>query len=138
MLHEENHVAGRHLGFQVVTLYMVPSSAPLEVYANMAGSFIAFDNHVRRVTSKVSLFKFKMSVESDRDNLLIKLSNRKSAQPVEDVIEFARTLDDQYAEQKRSIRRLPVSGHVGLATDEMAMASVNWGWQACTTLASCF
>ena len=38
-------VATRHLGFQVVALYMVPSSVPLEVYANSAGSFIiAFDN----------------------------------------------------------------------------------------------
>ena len=119
-------------------LYMVPSSIPLVVYANIVGSFIAFDNHVHRVTSKVSLFKFKMSVESDRDNLLIKLSNRKSAQPVEDAIEFARVLDDKYAQQKQSIRSLPVSGHVGLATDEMAMASVKWGWQACTTLTSCF
>ena len=81
LLHKENHVAGRHLGFQVVMLYMVPSSVPLVVYANIAGSFTAFDSHVRCVTSKVSLFKFKMSMESDGDNLLIKLSNRKSAQP---------------------------------------------------------
>ena len=127
LLHEENHVGGRHLGFQVVTLYMVPSSIPLVLYANIAGSFIAFDNHVRRVTSKISLFKFKIIVESDRDNLLIKLSNRKSVQPVEDDLEFARALDDKYAQQKMSIQSLSVSGHVGLATAEMAMASVKWG-----------
>ena len=62
---------------------MVPSSVPLVVYANIAGSFIAFDNHVHRVTSKVSLFKFKMSGKGDRGNLLIKLSNCKSTHPVE-------------------------------------------------------
>ena len=48
---------------------MVPSSVPLVVYANIAG--------------KVSLFKFKMSMEGDRNNLFIKLSNCKSAYPVE-------------------------------------------------------
>ena len=62
---------------------MIPSSVPLVIYASVTGSFIAFDNHVPRVTSKVSLFKLKVSMEGDCDNSLINLSNHKSAYPVE-------------------------------------------------------
>ena len=38
---------------------------------------------MHHVTSKVSLFKSKKRVEGDCDNLLIELSNRKSAHPAE-------------------------------------------------------
>ena len=60
-LHEKI-VARRHLGFQVVSLYMVSFNVPLAVYANIAGSFTAFDNHVCCVTSKVSLFNDVVSL----------------------------------------------------------------------------
>ncbi|KAJ7381236.1 hypothetical protein OS493_001352 [Desmophyllum pertusum] len=33
-------------------------------------------------------------------------------------------LDDKYAHQKQFIQSLPVSGHVGLAKDEMAMSLI--------------
>ena len=57
LLHEENHAARRHLGFQVVTLYMVSSSVPLVAYASIEGSFIVFDN--RRVTIKLAYLNLK-------------------------------------------------------------------------------
>ena len=43
---------------------------------------------------------------------------------VEDILVFAHALDEKYAEQKESIRRLQFSGHVGLLADEMAMVLI--------------
>lgn len=47
---------------------------------------------------------------SDQNNLFNQLNNRDSTYSVEDIIEFAHTLDDKYAEQKEFIRRLQSSG----------------------------
>ncbi|KAL9976600.1 hypothetical protein ACROYT_G013921 [Oculina patagonica] len=54
--------------------------------------------------------------------LFVARDNRDNTFSVEDIIAFARGLDEKYAEQKESIRRLQFSGHVGLPADEMAMA----------------
>ena len=49
-------------------------------------------------------------MESDQNNLFNQLNNHDSTYSVEDIIEFAHTLDDKYAEQKEFIRRLQFSG----------------------------
>lgn len=60
-------------------------------------------------------------VKSDQNRLFSHLK-RDSTFSVEEILAFARELDENYAEQKESIRRLQFNGHVGLPADEMAMA----------------
>lgn len=80
----------------------------------------------------MSSFEFKMreeinqSMESDRSDLFDQLNYMycDSTSWVEDVLVFAHALDEKYAEQKESIRRLQFSGHVGLLADEMAMVLI--------------
>lgn len=58
------------------------------------------------------------SVESDRNDLFDQLNYCDSTSSVEDILAFAHALDEKYAEQKESIRRLQFNGHVGLPADE--------------------
>lgn len=68
-----------------------------------------------------------MSIESDQDSLFKLLDQHESNHSKKNAKELAHELDGKYAHQKQFIRTLPVSGHVGLAKDEMATSLIPEG-----------
>ena len=63
-------------------------------------------------------------MESDQSNLFNHLNHCDNTYSADDILEFAHTLDDKYAEQKEAIRSFKFNSHVGLLADEMAMALI--------------
>ena len=64
-----------------------------------------------------------MSVDEDRENFISNIAARTTGTE-DEVLEFARGVEEKYADKKKFFPILPLHGHVGLPKDKLGMSLV--------------
>ena len=64
-----------------------------------------------------------MSVNEDRENFISNIAARTNGTE-DEVLKFARGMEEKYADKKKFFHTLPLHGHVGLPKDKLAMSLV--------------